>query len=79
VAPHETFSPLHVTIHKSNASNFHGRSDDSTLYLQQQSNILSAMATETKRLLLYTYPTPNGRRVSVLLEELKAAYGLEYE
>jgi glutathione S-transferase len=29
--------------------------------------------------MLYTVGTPNGRKVSVMLEELKAAYGLEYE
>lgn len=28
---------------------------------------------------LYTAPTPNGHKVSVFLEELKAAYGLQYE
>jgi hypothetical protein len=33
----------------------------------------------TAPLVLYTYDTPNGHKVSVLLEELKAAYGLEYE
>ncbi|KAI0771924.1 glutathione S-transferase C-terminal-like protein [Trametes elegans] len=31
------------------------------------------------RLLLYTGATPNGHKVSVFLEELKAAYGLEYD
>lgn len=30
-------------------------------------------------LLLYTGPTPNGHKVSIFLEELKAAYGVEYE
>lgn len=30
-------------------------------------------------LLLYTTATPNGHKVSVFLEELKAAYGVEYE
>jgi glutathione S-transferase len=29
--------------------------------------------------MLYTVGTPNGRKASVMLEELKAAYGLEYE
>ena len=28
---------------------------------------------------LYTAGTPNGYKVSVFLEELKAAYGLQYE
>lgn len=32
-----------------------------------------------KPFLFYTFGTPNGRKVSVLLEELKAAYGLDYE
>ncbi|KAI0370215.1 glutathione S-transferase C-terminal-like protein [Pilatotrama ljubarskyi] len=30
-------------------------------------------------LVLYTAPTPNGHKVSVFLEELKAAYGLQYD
>jgi len=29
--------------------------------------------------LLYTAGTPNGRKASVFLEELKAAYGVDYE
>ncbi|KAF8208842.1 glutathione S-transferase [Mycena galopus ATCC 62051] len=33
----------------------------------------------SKPIMLYTAGTPNGRKVSVFLEELKAAYGLEYE
>ncbi|KAJ6508908.1 putative theta class glutathione s-transferase [Mycena sanguinolenta] len=33
----------------------------------------------SKPIMLYTVGTPNGRKVSVFLEELKAAYGLEYE
>ncbi|KAJ7147516.1 glutathione S-transferase [Mycena crocata] len=37
----------------------------------------STMAS--KPIMLYTVGTPNGRKVSVFLEELKAAYGLEYE
>ncbi|KAL0949761.1 hypothetical protein HGRIS_009800 [Hohenbuehelia grisea] len=36
------------------------------------------MSTQ-KPLLLYTFPTPNGHKVSVFLEELKAAYGVEYD
>jgi glutathione S-transferase len=32
-----------------------------------------------KPLLLYTAGTPNGRKVSVLLEELRGLYGLDYE
>lgn len=32
-----------------------------------------------KPFLFYTAGTPNGRKVAILLEELKAAYGLEYE
>ena len=31
------------------------------------------------RILLYTAPTPNGHKVSVFLEELKLAYGIQYE
>ncbi|KAI0637871.1 glutathione S-transferase C-terminal-like protein [Trametes polyzona] len=30
-------------------------------------------------LLLYTSPTPNGHKVSVFLEELRAVYGIEYD
>ncbi|KAJ7784663.1 glutathione S-transferase [Mycena metata] len=33
----------------------------------------------SKPIMLYTAGTPNGRKVSILLEELKAAYGLEYD
>ncbi|KAJ7175774.1 glutathione S-transferase C-terminal-like protein [Mycena filopes] len=33
----------------------------------------------SKPIMLYTAGTPNGRKVSIMLEELKAAYGLEYE
>jgi glutathione S-transferase len=36
------------------------------------------MATE-KPIILYTVGTPNGHKVSIFLEELKAAYGLEYD
>ncbi|KIM33506.1 hypothetical protein M408DRAFT_155695 [Serendipita vermifera MAFF 305830] len=34
--------------------------------------------TENKGLLLYTWRTPNGKKASIFLEELKAAYNLEY-
>ncbi|EMD39651.1 hypothetical protein CERSUDRAFT_111958 [Gelatoporia subvermispora B] len=39
------------------------------------------MSTDTgsKPLLLYTAGTPNGQKVSIFFEELKAAYGLEYD
>lgn len=37
------------------------------------------MAESTKPLVLYTWGTPNGRKVTIFLEELKAVYGLEYE
>lgn len=40
------------------------------------------MSESTKPLLLYTGPTPNGRKVTVFLEELKEAYGadaIDYE
>jgi glutathione S-transferase len=33
----------------------------------------------TPNIMLYTAATPNGRKASVLLEELKSAYGLSYE
>jgi len=33
----------------------------------------------TKPFLLYTWKTPNGHKVSIHLEELKAAYGLDYD
>ncbi|KAG8988120.1 glutathione S- transferase, nitrogen catabolite repression regulator [Tulasnella sp. JGI-2019a] len=36
------------------------------------------MAGTTGKILLYTAATPNGLKTSILLEELKAAYGLEY-
>jgi len=36
------------------------------------------MSTEVKGIHLYTFGTPNGRKPSILLEELKAAYGLDY-
>ena len=37
--------------------------------------------SKSKSLLLYTAPTPNGLKVSILLEELRAAYGdvVDYE
>ncbi|KDQ29264.1 hypothetical protein PLEOSDRAFT_1055238 [Pleurotus ostreatus PC15] len=37
------------------------------------------MPDAKKPLLLYTAPTPNGHKVSVFLEELKAAYGIDYD
>jgi len=33
----------------------------------------------SKSIVLYTAGTPNGHKVSIFLEELKAAYGLEYD
>ncbi|KAG8853640.1 glutathione S- transferase, nitrogen catabolite repression regulator [Tulasnella sp. 330] len=36
------------------------------------------MSTVTPKIKLYTQGTPNGYKISILLEELKAAYGLEY-
>jgi glutathione S-transferase len=37
------------------------------------------MEAAKKALVLYTGITPNGHKVSVYLEELKAAYDLDYE
>jgi glutathione S-transferase len=39
------------------------------------------MSTPTKPLFLYTGATPNGHKVTILLEELKAVYGsvVDYE
>ena len=40
------------------------------------------MSASTKPILLYTAKTPNGKKVTVFLEELKAAYGtdvIDYE
>ncbi|KAH9890011.1 glutathione S-transferase C-terminal-like protein [Cubamyces lactineus] len=39
----------------------------------------TATSPSTKPLLLYTAGTPNGRKVSVFLEELKEVYGLPYD
>lgn len=33
------------------------------------------MASSTKPILLYTWATPNGRKVTLFLEELREAYG----
>jgi glutathione S-transferase len=40
---------------------------------------LSHTLMSQKPLLLYTARTPNGFKPSILLEELKAAYGIEYD
>lgn len=40
---------------------------------------LSTLMSAQKPLLLYTARTPNGFKPAILLEELKAAYGLEYD
>ena len=37
------------------------------------------MNSPVKALVFYTSNTPNGHKVAVYLEELKSAYGLEYE
>jgi len=37
------------------------------------------MSESQAPLLLYTFRTPNGRKVTIFLEELKAAYGLQYD
>ncbi|PPR05367.1 hypothetical protein CVT24_007981 [Panaeolus cyanescens] len=39
----------------------------------------TAAASNKEPLLLHTFGTPNGRKVSIYLEELKKEYGLEYE
>jgi len=39
----------------------------------------SSNVGSTRPLLLYTAGTPNGRKVSVLLEELRLTYGLDYD
>ncbi|EPS98419.1 glutathione S-transferase C-terminal-like protein [Fomitopsis schrenkii] len=39
----------------------------------------TAAAQTTKSFLLYTAGTPNGRKVSILLEELKVVYGIDYD
>ncbi|EIW59075.1 glutathione S-transferase C-terminal-like protein [Trametes versicolor FP-101664 SS1] len=39
----------------------------------------TATSPSAKPLSLYTWRTPNGRKVSIFLEELKAQYGLAYE
>lgn len=42
-------------------------------------NMSLAPAPASKPFLLYTAATPNGHKVSILLEELKATYGVDYE
>ncbi|KAF9810541.1 hypothetical protein IEO21_06864 [Rhodonia placenta] len=42
-------------------------------------NMSLATAPASKPLLLYTAGTPNGHKVSILLEELKATYGVDYD
>ena len=37
-----------------------------------------ATSPSAKPLQLYTAGTPNGRKVSIFLEELRATYGLDY-
>ncbi|KAJ7254371.1 glutathione S-transferase C-terminal-like protein [Mycena haematopus] len=51
-----------------------------SLIQSHQSTFLHRYTTmASKPIMLYTVGTPNGRKVSVFLEELKASYGLEYE
>ncbi|TBU26001.1 glutathione S-transferase C-terminal-like protein [Dichomitus squalens] len=45
----------------------------------QTSRYSTATSPSSKLLQLYTAPTPNGRKVSLLLEELKEQYGLKYD
>lgn len=42
-----------------------------------RTNTLINMSQSTKPLLLYTWKTPNGKKVTVFLEELKVAYGAD--
>lgn len=47
-----------------------------------RTSLRRAMSTTQKPIFLYTAATPNGKPVTVLLEELKAAYGvnkIDYE
>ncbi|CAL1701689.1 unnamed protein product [Somion occarium] len=37
------------------------------------------MASASKPIVLYGWPTPNARKVTTFLEELKVAYGLDYD
>ena len=50
-----------------------------TRSLSQATMVTTAMAKTRNPLLLYTAATPNGWKVSILLEELKAVYGIDYE
>lgn len=50
-----------------------------TRSLSQTAMLSTATAQTSKPLLLYTAGTPNGRKVSILLEELKVVYGIDYE
>ena len=50
-----------------------------TRSLSQTTIMTTAAAQTNKPFLLYTAGTPNGRKVSILLEELKAVYGIDYE
>jgi len=43
------------------------------------SSLRFSLMSSTKPLILYTAGTPNGHKPSIFLEELKAAYGLEYD
>ncbi|KAK7048266.1 glutathione S-transferase C-terminal-like protein [Favolaschia claudopus] len=48
--------------------------------LQSSSSLRPRYATmASKPIILYAVGTPNGKKASIFLEELKAAYGLEYE
>ncbi|KAJ7644061.1 putative theta class glutathione s-transferase [Roridomyces roridus] len=52
----------------------------STCRLRSLSQQLSySTMASNKPIMLYTLGTPNGRKISIFLEELKANYGLEYE
>jgi len=50
-----------------------------TRSLSHTARMSTATAQTSKPFLLYTAGTPNGRKVSILLEELKAQYGIDYD
>ncbi|KIM43339.1 hypothetical protein M413DRAFT_444170 [Hebeloma cylindrosporum] len=51
----------------------------SSCFKRRQTTAGAASANVRRPFLLYTGGTPNGRKVSVYLEELRDAYGVDYE